>query len=230
MIASVHLADVGPRAVPRLLRTHLEPRDLPGLRYAEMTIAAPMSGRLLPSPQPGRMGLIAAWEDDGALDHFLAQHPTARPLASGWHVRLEPVRVSGGWSELPELPKEEEPVDEDEPVAVLTLGRLKLTSAVRFLRTSAPAEGLAVRNPALLASTVLVRPPRFVATFSLWRTAAAMRAYAYGQSGPEHLTAIKGHRARPLYYESAFIRCRPYAPQGTWEGRQPLHAAAGLGR
>ncbi len=109
MIASVHLADVGPRAVPRLLRTHLEPRNLPGLRYAEMTIAAPMSGRLPPSPQPGRMGLIAAWEDDGALDHFLAQHPAARRLAGGWHVRLEPVRVSADGQSCPSSRRKKSP-------------------------------------------------------------------------------------------------------------------------
>lgn len=222
MILSVHLADVGARAALELLRRPLVPGELPGLRYAEITIAAPMSGRLLPTPSPGRVGLIAGWENDGALDRFLDKHLAAQRLAGGWHVRLQPVRVSGAWSALPGLPDGEQPIDDDEPAAVLTLGRLKLASALRFLRTSAPAEGLAVRSPALLASTLLARPLRLVATFSLWRTTAAMRAYAYGHAGPDHLAAIKAQRERPLHRESAFIRCRPYAPHGTWDGRQPL--------
>lgn len=222
MILSVHLADVGGAAALGVLRRPLVPRESPGLRYAAITIAAPLSARLLPAPAFGRVGLIAGWEDDSAFDRFLAEHHLAKRLAGGWHVRLQPVRVSGAWSALPQLPDEESPIADDEPAAVLTLGRLKLTSALRFLRTSAHAEGLAVRNPALLGSTALARPPRLVATFSLWRTTAAMRAYAYGQAGPDHLAAVKAHRARPLHRESAFIRCRPYAPQGTWDGRQPL--------
>jgi hypothetical protein len=34
-------------------------------------------------------------------------------------------------------------------------------------------------------ATGLARPPHLVATFSLWRAAAQMRAYAYGTDTPE---------------------------------------------
>jgi hypothetical protein len=225
MIVSVHVADVGLLAVPKLLRARLDPRELPGLQKADTAIVAPMSGRLLPAPTPGRVGPIAGWEDDSALDRFLAGHPLATRLADGWHVRLRPIRVSGAWSDFPALPDQETPIEEGEPVAVLTLGRLKVSNALRFLRTTAPAEGLAVRNPVLLASTVLARPPRLVATFSLWSTAAGMRAYAYGQAGSEHLAAIRAHRARPFHHESAFIRCRPYGAGGAMDVGQLLPTA-----
>lgn len=229
MVVSVHLADVGWRAAPRIFRHSPRPSDVPGLRYAETTGAAPLSGNLLPSPQPGRVGLIAAWDDNSALDRFSACHPLAEQLAGGWQVRLEPLHVYGAWSGLPGLPPQEIPVDDDQPVAVLTLGRLRLRRVRPFLHASARAEAEAVADPGLLAATGLARPPRLVATFSLWRNVAAMRDYARGRTGGAHPAATKAHRAKSFHHESAFVRFRPYASTGQWDGRNPLGAAAGSG-
>jgi hypothetical protein len=135
------------------------------------------------------------------------------------------LRAVGSWSGLPDLPDEERVVDDHEPVAVLTLGRLRLRRAVPFLRTSSRAERQAVTDPALLAATGLARPPRLVATFSLWRTAGAMRAYALGEDGDGHLRAIRAHAARSFHHESVFARFRPYGGRGLWDGRNPLEAA-----
>jgi hypothetical protein len=170
------------------------------------------------------VGLIAAWEEEGALEAFLAEHPLAQRLAVGWHARLEPLRVFGAWPAMPGLPTEEIPVEKGQPVAVLTLGRLQPSRAIDFLRASAPAERQAVAEPALLAATGLARPPHLVATFSLWRNAAAMRDYAR-RTGAGHLAAIEAHSERPFHRESAFIRLRPYGSQGSWDGRDPLAAA-----
>lgn len=208
----------------RLLRTNLDPAGVPGLRYSEITTAAPLSGKLLPRPDLGRVGLIAAWDDDRALDDFLAGHPLAERWAQGWRVRLRPTRIVGAWSQLHGLSASEERMGEDEPAAVLTLGRLRLSQAVRFLRASAAAEELAVHDPALLASTGLVRPPALVATFSLWRSVGAMRAFAGGASHPGHLAAVAAHAARPFHRESAFLRFRPYDAEGNWDGFNPLAA------
>lgn len=224
MIVSVHLADVGRLQLPRLLLRRPRKADLPGLSYAEPVLTAPLGGGLLPQPALGRIGLIAAWDDDAALDRFLAQHPLAQRLAGGWHVRLEPLRVFGSWSEMPDLPSRERPVDDEEPVVVLTLGRLRLSRARPFLRSATPAELEAVNDDAVIASTALARPPHLVSTFSIWRSAAAMRRYAHGRSGA-HQAAVKADRSRPFHHESAFIRFRPYASRGTWNGRDPLASA-----
>jgi hypothetical protein len=117
-------------------------------------------------------------------------------------------------------------MEEDEPAVVLTLGRLRLSQAHRFLRASAAAESLALREPALLASTGLARPPSLVATFSVWRSTAGMRAYAEGHAGRAHAAAVKAQAARPFHHESAFVRFRPYAAQGQWDGRDPLAVTA----
>ena len=223
MILSVHLADLGVHRTAGVLRRAPQPEEVPGLRYATTTITAPLSGGLLPRPRPGRVGLIAAWDDDAALDGFLSRHPLAERLAGGWRVRLQPLRAFGAWSALPDMPSTEQPVDENEPVAILTLGRLRLTRTASFLKASARAEEQAVKDPALLASTGLARPPALLATFSLWKTAAAMRAYATGGNGEQHLAAVRAHAARPFHHESIFLRFRPYASSGTWDGCDPLN-------
>jgi hypothetical protein len=222
MIVSVHLADVGPRAMPGVLRRKPNPDAVPGLRYAETTITAPLTDSLLPAPNLGGVGLIAAWDDDAALDGFLAGHPLAEQFADGWQVRMAPLHVFGAWSGLPGLPTEEIPVADNQPVAVLTLGQLRLRRLRPFLKASARAEGEAIADPAMLASTGLARPPRMVATFSIWRNVEAMREYARGRRDGAHPAATTEHRAKSFHHESAFVRFRPYASQGSWGGGDPL--------
>ncbi|HEU4943658.1 MAG TPA: hypothetical protein VFT10_00685, partial [Solirubrobacterales bacterium] len=70
----------------------------------------------------------------------------------------------------------------------------------------------------------LARPPRFVATFSVWRSNAEMRAYVT-RPGGAHPAAFKAHAERPFHHQSAFIRFRPLASSGEWDGRDPLAQA-----
>src|SRR6266850_6945511 len=101
MIASVHISDVGARSVLKVLRRAPRPVSTPGLRHANVGLTAPLSGSVLPSPTFRRVGLVAFWDDDDALDGFLSDHPMAATLAGGWHVRLDPRRASGSWPGLP---------------------------------------------------------------------------------------------------------------------------------
>lgn len=225
MIASVHLADVGLLRSQRMLLRPLDAADIQGMAYAETVFAADL-GKRLPAPHPGQVGLIAAWESDAALDRFLTgQHSFAERLAGGWHVRLEPLHRFGSWAGLDELPMSDSPAADDEPVAALTLGRLRLGRTRDFLKAARPTERDAVANPAVAAVTGFGRftPPRLVSTFTVWRSLAAMREYAFGKEG-SHQAAVKVDRAHPFHRESAFIRFRPYASQGTWDGRDPLAA------
>lgn len=226
MLLSAHICDLNLRSVPTILRRPPRPAEVPGLQYAETVITAPLSDRLLPSPRLKPVAMIAAWESDEALDAFCADHPVGRRLASGWQVRLQPLHVYGTWPGLTGLPSGEIEVGDEEPVAVLTLGRPRLRRLPDFLRASARAEAEAIADPNVLALIGLARPPRLVATFSLWRNVEAMRAYARGRSNGAHPAATKTDRANPFHHESAFIRFRPYASRGSWDGRDPLAAAA----
>ncbi|MGN6201630.1 MAG: spheroidene monooxygenase [Solirubrobacterales bacterium] len=224
MIFSIDIAEVGIPHGLRLLTRRPRPEEVEGLQYAETVFTAPLGDSLLPAPNFGTVALLAAWEDDSSLDRF-ASHPLARQLADGWQVRMAPLRVSGAWPGLDGLPERPLPVDDEEPVAVLTLGRLMPWRARPFLRAAAPAEADAVAEPGLLASTGFGRLPSLVSTFTLWSTAAAMRDYAYRQGG-SHRAAVATDRERAFHRHSAFIRFRPYATRGKWDGADPLAAAA----
>lgn len=225
MIVSLHIAEVAAREAIPLLLAPPRRAAVPGLAYAETLTTAPLGEPLLPPRRFDRIGLLAAWEDDAALDAFLADQRAARRLRGGWHVRLQPLRVSGAWAGLEGLPTRPLAVDGDEPVAVLTLGRLRLRRTGAFRASAGPAEAAALASPALLAGIGLARPPRLVATFTLWRSAAAMRDYAYDSAAP-HVAAMTAHRAEPFHHEAAFVRFRPYASEGSWDGRDPLAAVA----
>jgi hypothetical protein len=166
--------------------------------------------------------MIAAWDRDEAFEAFSASHPIGDQLASGWQVRLQPLHIYGEWPGLSGLPDGEVEVGDEEPVAALTLGRPRLNRLPAFLKASAGAEAEAIANPNVLALIGLARPPRLVSTFSLWRNLEAMRAYARGRRDGAHPTATRADRANPFHHESAFIRFRPYASRGSWDGRDPL--------
>jgi hypothetical protein len=215
MIVSIDIAEVGPRQGLRALARRPRAGEVGGLRYAETVFTVPLGGSLVSRPNLGTIALIAAWEDDVALDLF-AGHPLARALSNGWQARMVPLRVSGAWPQMPGLPERQLPVDAEEPVAVLTLAKLKPWRLRAFLQAAAPAEADAVTAPGLLASTAFGRPP-LVSTFSLWSSAAAMRDYAY-RDGGSHRAAVATDSARPFHSESAFIRFRPYAVRGECAG------------
>lgn len=222
LIVSVHTAELPAPAALRFSRARRRPDGGAGLRYAEALLAVPFSERVLPSASPGRVGLVGVWDDDAALDRFLAHDPLAQQLADGWHVRLAPLRASGNWSIFGEPGRVDH--DPDEPVAVVTYGYLRARKAYTFLRTSARAEAAALASPALLAGTALARPPLLVGTFSLWRSAREMEAYAYG--GDPHRAAMDGMREHQFHRQYTFARFRPYASSGTWGAADPLAAGA----
>ncbi len=216
MIVSVHIAEGGVRRSLALLRKGARPLDAPGLRYAEAAGLVPLAGKAPPLPPRGTL-LISSWEDDDALDRFLIEKPI-----DGYHVRMRPTRIVGAWPDMPGLPAEEEPMEPDEPATVLTLGRPRLLHLGRFVRTSRGAERLAVEHPGMAKGTAAARLPRFVATFSIWRTVSEMRDYALGRPDPGHFDAIKADRKKTFHHQEAFVRFRPYASSGSWGGRDPV--------
>jgi hypothetical protein len=224
MRASVHVADVGVRSAPALTRKPPAPGSIAGLRNAEVGIAAPLGRSLLPKPQFGRAALIGFWEDDDAIERFVAEHPLAARFASGWHVRLDPLRAFGSWPGLPADVPGARTVEHDGPVGVITLGRLRASQAPRFLRASARAEGAVVDAPGLIWATGIARVPKIVSTFSLWESTRAAATYAYGHRQPAHPDAIAQSEVKPFHHQQAFIRFRPYAAQGHLDGRNPLAA------
>jgi len=197
------------RSTLRFLQRRL---SVDGLAYSEALTLAPLSPRVFPAPRLGAVGLIATWRDAGALDAFQAGHPAAASLSDGYFARLEPVRTVGAWPEMGELPGADSSRTEA-PVAVLTLGRLRLHRAIGFLRASADAERAVLQSPALVLSTALARPPGLVCTFSVWSDTDAMRSVVIDGG---HRAATQTNNLKPFHHASAFIRYRILDQTGSW--------------
>lgn len=226
MLGSVHLVDGGVRSSARWLRRTPVADDTPGLRHAQTVIAAPLGGGP-PAPQPGRFGLVAFWDDEASLDRFLETDPMAEVLAGGWGVRLDPLRaVPVASSHFPGVPDDLPTTATDAghgPVAVLTIGRLRLRRAPTFFRTSARAERQVTDASGVLWATGLANvTQRVVSTFSLWRSAAEMRDYAI--SAGRHADAIRSENRRSFHHAGSFVRFRPRVASGSLAGRNPLPA------
>lgn len=222
-VASVHIADIG---FPRSLGSLRNPRpsSIPGLVHANAGVAATF-GTTPARPSPGRVGLIAFWEDDAALERFEATHPRAKALGGGLVVRARPLRVHGEWPGIDDAVPKRRDVDHDGPVLVLTLARTKLSRSVSFFRTSQPAEKAVTVAPGNLFSTALIRTP-FIASVSLWESGQAAMDYAYGGGQHGHPEAIAAGRAKPFHHQQAFIRLAITDLRGSLAGRNPLAAGA----
>jgi hypothetical protein len=225
MRASVHVANTGVGAGLSVVRSAPRPGSIAGLRHAEVGITAPLSASMLAQPDLRRVALVAFWDDDASIDRFVESHPLAAKLAGGFQVRLEPLRAFGTWPGLPADTPTARAVESSGPLAALTMGRLRVSQAIRFLKTSAQAEARVLGAPGVIWATGLARPP-FVSTFSLWESSRALSTYAFGRAEPAHPEAIAEGERKPFHKRQVFIRFRPYAAEGHLDGRNPLPEAA----
>ncbi len=236
-VASFHLTRYPPRhalgAMAAMVRGQRGLSATPGLRFARQLGTGAGSAMGL-GADLCRWATFAVWEDAAALDDFLADSPIAARWRQGhetWTVRLAPLSAHGAWSGARPL----DAVDADAaagagdgPVAVLTRARIALRHWPAFYRSVAAVESHLHRQRGLVAVLGIGEAPvGLQATFSLWRSASDVEAFAY-RGGP-HDGVVRRTRAEGWFSEELFARFRPYGSTGTWDGRDPLATARRAG-
>lgn len=237
MLLSLHIARYPVhsqvRAAIALRRQRDKLAQTPGLSAARVLLTAELSSAPIPGIlDPRRLAMVCAWNDDSALDEFLADSDVWRSFERGsrelWNVRLQPVNVlEGDWNGWSPDTDDVAPLADDEPLVVITWAALCGRQAFPFSpfwRANARAVKYARRQPGLLASIGIGDSPRMASTISLWRSIEDSKRFAYDQSG-EHQPVIRPSLDTPWTKDRFFARLRPLASSGSWNGRDPVAEA-----
>ena len=230
-LVTMHLWRVPPRAVPAaLLRMGLDRgrvRRTPGVRFAKLLGTGAGRTFTVSDADPTRWGLLAAWADRPAACAF-ERSSTARAwrdLASEcWRVDLQPVAARGRWSGREPF-GDPAPTRTAGPVAAVTRARIVPRKAVRFWSAVPPVSADLHTTAGLLAALGIGEAPvGLQGTFSLWRDADALRAFAH--RGAAHREVLARTATEGWYAEELFARFAVVGSTGTLDGRDPLVAAA----
>lgn len=230
----VALADYLPRHKAwgwlRLAQGARELGPLPGLRFAKVMGSGHGGGFSL-RPSSTHQGLVALFDDAACAQSFMegsyvqAMRARSRQFWSGL-MAVDSARGAWDgqeWASTAEatLGLHASTLDSRQrhPVAVLTRASIRPAQALTFWR-HAPATQAALHNaPGCMLAIGLGEAPLLrQCTFSLWRTSAAMLAYAQGAA---HGRAAQAAWKRDFFTESLFLRMRLLAHEGHWQRPQP---------
>ena len=227
VVASFHLVRLPVGAAARQLcrvpvdRAALRRAD--GVRFAKL-LGTGRGSRMAASADLRRWAVFAVWDDDAALQAFRTGHPLSRRWDAStderWDVTLLPLGAHGTWDGGDPIAGAT-PAAGAGPVAVLTRATVRWRQVPTFLRAVPAVDRTLAGTDGLLATVGIGElPVGRQATFSLWRDAEAVRAFAYQRA--EHTDVIRRTRDEGWYGEEWFARFRPTGSSGTWDGRDPL--------
>ena len=189
----------------------------PGLRFMK-TLGSGRDGGFGLVPSMSHQGLFCIFDQLSDAQAFIAS-----PLVDRYRERsdecliatLRPASARGSWDGLALTPGE--PVPAGMPLAALTRASIRPAAAAQFWRHAPAAQHDLANAPGCELAIGLGEAPLLrQATFSLWRDAQAMDAYA--RTGA-HQAAIQAAWRHGFFSESMFVRFAPIAVQGNWKGR-----------
>jgi len=134
---------------------------------------------------------------------------------------LEPLESHGSWNgkkAFGELPAKS---GYEGPVAVLTRATIRINKLKYFwLNVAGVANKMAGAKGFITSFGIGEMPWIRQATFSIWQSKEAMKAFAYGMK--EHAEVIQKTRKQRWYSEDMFTRFRIISHTGTLRGKDPL--------
>jgi hypothetical protein len=237
-VASIHVCDFSSalRSLRWAARASRTLASTPGARFAKVMrcLGTRGSAGFSPAgvPHLRRLITLLIWDEQAALDAFLAQAPLARAFADcrwAWHIHATALQSRGtfaGVSPLADIPRSAAAgaATDTGPIAALTLGRTSWRSTPAFTRITPCAERF-LCTEGLITAVSAGLPVRGNCTFTLWESEAAMRRFAYGQEPGEHRETIRQNKERSVLLEQLSARFRPTRIEGSWDPEATPNAA-----
>lgn len=233
-LVTFHLWGVPRRQIPwalsRMLRHRIALRRVPGLRFARLLGTGQGRSFTPADADPRHWALIASWDSVGAATAFEGSAIAGAWGAHSeerWRLALRPVSCVGRWSGRVPF-QASGPALSAKPCAVLTRARLAPAKAVAFWRAIPPVAAEVHQAPGLrFARGIGEAPIGLQATFSVWDSAEAATAFAYGC--PAHRAVVERTPAAGWYAEQLFARFAVIESSGEVDGKDPLAVGSGAG-
>lgn len=172
-----------------------------------------------PWPDWSTYAILQIWDDEKFVQEYLEGDLYARYCKNSseqWVISLAHVTSKGTWSGVNPFKTKTE-LGEEEPLAVITRATIKWRDMRTFWNYVPKAQTGIAENPALIFTKGIGEAPfRQMATFSIWKSQAALKDFAYQQK--EHAKAIQMTRELDWYKEEMFARFKVTNSVGSWTG------------
>jgi heme-degrading monooxygenase HmoA len=206
----------------------------PGLRFFKLVGTGSGIG-FSRVPDLALWGLFAVWERTADWERFRSASRVMRQYeARGeeiYSLLLRPLAAHGRWDGVEPfgaVVPERGARDADAPVVVLTRASIRLARQLRFWDAVPRVDATLQGHPDLLLTFGVGELPYLrQATLSVWRSARAMQAWAYGS--PQHAEVVRRTRDEAWYAEDLFARFQLLRRYGTFHGADPLEGIAECG-
>jgi len=215
-------------------------RHCHGLRFAKQLGSGENGGFGL-KPSLSIQGLFLVFDDCPQAFDFWHNHPLARRYKQSasecFGLIASPLRARGSWSgqrpfgleiqsTMSQSTKGQTKTSQsrqhtearpNETIAALTRASIRISKAAAFWSKAPAAQSSLADHPGCMLAIGLGEAPLLrQATFSVWQSDAAMDAYA--RTGA-HLAAIKAAGMGHFFNEDMFVRFKPLASFGSWQGK-----------
>ena len=136
-------------------------------------------------------------------------------------ILLVPTEGHGLWDRKKVFGAFQERIPNNGMMATLTRATIRLNKLKYFWENVAPVAAKMSGAKGFISSVGIGEIPWIKqATFSIWETAADMKAFAYGMK--EHADVIKKTKQQNWYSEEMFVRFKITGSHGTIKGINPL--------
>jgi len=138
-----------------------------------------------------------------------------------WTVFLQPLEGHGSWDGKQVFGALPQQSIHEGRIAILTRATIRLNKLKYFWQNVAPVSAAVNDAKGLITSVGIGEMPWIKqATFSVWESKDAMKAFAYGMK--THTEVIKKTREQDWYSEEMFVRFKITGSSGTLKGINPL--------